>query len=1018
MFDTLSIDLQDRWRGYQQRYRNLYNPLFLEAFGERYEGHELFAWHAAFPGIVTPDLLYQIWFNFRLYPSQTPLVGEGSSRKKRIFAFPNFLVSDFLQSSLCEEVGHHQYAINRELRAYFLEKLKADERFGEERILGLATLLEQYRKQKPKISEQSGLGEYHRWVARASLNPQAMAKEFGDHLKTLVEQLGEDRSKLVEIRKMKRLLKDLSRTDEAFSDLAEYSEVMDDYLVGKKARGGQKAILSNVPQGPGAVALPFYTELKEELGLGEKEYVRQYFEKGKNKVYALVVGINTYADPSITPLAGAVKDVLAIESYLKETFEPDVLELKTLIDEQATQKKIVRGFLDHLGTAGPGDVALFFFAGQGSQEEADEIFWELEPDKKLETILAYDSRTINSPHDLTYRELSALIYLLDKRKPNILLVIDACHSGKDHEEFLTVEAAEEAEDYDLPEQQAYGNEQAEEDFGDDFFQQSRAIQDAGRPRPPSDFLFNQMEEFGDEFSQLFERNERLTTFPEGSHVYFSSGMSHEKAYEQTIDGESRGVFSYEFLEVLKGLTHPVSNAQVLLRIQERVRQRQTEQTPQLYVSGESKSGDLFLFGALEYKRTDLNSAFLQEIARILSESSLKIKGILSRKIIPDEELLEAVIEQYPSPTSFLLKTLLHTAEQEKSTRLSLAKQVSQSLMQLTVHLLLTELANTYLRQTELVKSVELTEQIEAFFHHTRPRHEGFDMHGLMLEIIQFLDETESETILPDWRSFRDSMDSEWEEAYRFFHGEEDREILVDNAFIDKQLLVLLTRFVYLTRYDMLSVKDVQLQSPPHRTADYLVECMYLRKIDGLENRPAESFEMDQLLDNQSVLLLNGKNEALNLNPLLLDKRTLNGFDGADLYVFSHQERRSGEYVYHQGIDPSGSKELRVSSDTYPEIHELMERLKQLLLEGKGSHFQRISALVNKGLLEEAINLLEMIAEDGGMTQLFDEASKLSKQYDDLLDLRKKGLKNSEDDEREVKRISDMILTLAKQLKTS
>lgn len=1027
MFDTLSIDLQDRWRGYQQRYKSLYNPLFQEAFGEEYEGHELFAYHAAFPGIVTPDLLYQIWFNFRVYPSRHVGVGSGSGGKKRIFAFPNFLVSDFLQSSLCEEVGHRQYAINRELRACFLEELKADERFGEKRLLSLATLLEQYRQQKPKLSEQSGLAEYHHWVARATLNPQAMARDFGEQLRGLIEQVDQDRSKMVEIRKMKRLLKDLSRTEQAFQDLAEYSEVMDDYLVGKKVAAGRQAVLSNVPQGPGAVALPVYRELKEELGLGDKEYVRQPFEKGKNKVYALVVGINRYQVSSIPDLSGPVKDALAVDAYLSETFDEDTLEIKTLIDEEATKEKIIRGFLDHLGTAGPGDVVFFFFAGQGSQEPAAELFWNLEPDKKLETILAHDSRSIGhrfDRYDLTYRELSALIWLLDKRKPNILMVVDACHSGKDHEEYL-VEAAEEGIDYDLPEQQAYGEEQAEENDADDFFQQSRDLYfDAlSEPRPLDEFLFMQMDEFKEEFRQHFQTNERLSTFPEGSHVYLSSGMSHEQAYEQTIDGEFRGVFSYEFLEVLKGTRNPSSNAEIIDDIQARVKERQTEQTPQLYVSGEVRKEDEFLFGALDYKKEEEYSPFLMRLASVLAPSRLKIKEVLSRTEVPNRELFEAVSSVLRSPFSSLLKDFVLVRENEKVSRLLAAYRWSQSLLFLVHSLLLMEVASFKLRQPD-ADMEELGGLLYDFLNSRAINHEGYDMLLGIQQCLGYLSRREHEFFLQEWKGFVEIWVNEaWMQAYEFFLGSNDEEIVVEDRLIEDHLLALLQPFLFLTKYQIISVKDVLVQAFPHqKRPEYQIHYVDL-KDDQVVNPPQKSFLHTQLMDNPGILFLKRGNEFLNLYPLFVDKRSMDGALGCHLHLFSHRNQ-GGDYVYRQvqAVHETHPEEILVSAYSYPEVWELMQRLDQVLTEdntqsnGGQSVYQRVSSLLFESRIDEVIDLLDEKTLEIGEDSLFrTDVILLARRYDLLISNQTKGTISQYDAEQELNQISNALLQIAQDI---
>ena len=56
------------------------------------------------------------------------------------------------------------------------------------------------------------------------------------------------------------------------------------------------------------------------------------------------------------------------------------MKLKTLKNGEATRQAVVDAFRGHLGQAKKGDVALFYYSGHGSQEQAPEEFWKLEPD--------------------------------------------------------------------------------------------------------------------------------------------------------------------------------------------------------------------------------------------------------------------------------------------------------------------------------------------------------------------------------------------------------------------------------------------------------------------------------------------------------------------------------------------------------------------------------------------------------------------------------------------------------------
>jgi hypothetical protein len=88
-------------------------------------------------------------------------------------------------------------------------------------------------------------------------------------------------------------------------------------------------------------------------------------------LYALLVGINKYRYP-VSKLGGCVADMKKVETYLeREKKKGDFnVQIKTLTDKDATKSEVARLFTEHLGQAGPEDVAFFFFAGHGAQEWA------------------------------------------------------------------------------------------------------------------------------------------------------------------------------------------------------------------------------------------------------------------------------------------------------------------------------------------------------------------------------------------------------------------------------------------------------------------------------------------------------------------------------------------------------------------------------------------------------------------------------------------------------------------------
>ena len=156
-------------------------------------------------------------------------------------------------------------------------------------------------------------------------------------------------------------------------------------------------------------------------------------------IYSLLVAIDDYPSP-IPMLWGCVNDIDAFATYLSERVAKDKgvsLKLKTLKNGEATRAAVVDAFRGHLGQATKGDVALFYYSGHGSQEQAPEEFWKLEPDHLDETLVCFDSRNPGS-WDLADKEMAKLIGEVAAKGPHVAVILDCCHSGSGTREIDTV----------------------------------------------------------------------------------------------------------------------------------------------------------------------------------------------------------------------------------------------------------------------------------------------------------------------------------------------------------------------------------------------------------------------------------------------------------------------------------------------------------------------------------------------------------------------------------------------------
>ncbi|WP_412542641.1 caspase family protein [Longispora sp. K20-0274] len=137
-------------------------------------------------------------------------------------------------------------------------------------------------------------------------------------------------------------------------------------------------------------------------------------------VHALLVGINAYP---LGPLRGCVPDVRAAAELLTPA-----ADLRVLLDADATRAAVVDGWRGHLGQAGPGDSALFWFCGHGRAQRVHPMFAHLEPSGQSQGLVTVDSAD-GTVADLLDMELSVLIGEVAARGAHVVTVLDCCHSG-------------------------------------------------------------------------------------------------------------------------------------------------------------------------------------------------------------------------------------------------------------------------------------------------------------------------------------------------------------------------------------------------------------------------------------------------------------------------------------------------------------------------------------------------------------------------------------------------------------
>ncbi|MDF5725781.1 MAG: DUF3102 domain-containing protein [Rhizonema sp. PD37] len=142
----------------------------VEGFAQQFgEAHRNLACHAAFPLVLTPELLYQIWANF---------VPEA----------PWTAVAHVLLSRLCRQVGYEMYEMDISDRNLLLRELK--KQFGQERFDELGELLLDYVAQRltDDDADTQDLRKAQEWTALAYTKPGEVARELALALSERVKQ--------------------------------------------------------------------------------------------------------------------------------------------------------------------------------------------------------------------------------------------------------------------------------------------------------------------------------------------------------------------------------------------------------------------------------------------------------------------------------------------------------------------------------------------------------------------------------------------------------------------------------------------------------------------------------------------------------------------------------------------------------------------------------------------------------------------------------------------------------------
>ncbi|MGV9587616.1 caspase family protein [Streptomyces tendae] len=138
-------------------------------------------------------------------------------------------------------------------------------------------------------------------------------------------------------------------------------------------------------------------------------------------IYTFMAGINDYPEGIATPLAGCVNDVTQAQRLVTAR-TAGAAKVRTVLNGAATVAAVEEGIRTFLGAAGPGDTAVFWFSGHGSQSAASG------PDLLIEAT-GWNQALVCADGPLPDKRLGALLDAVAAGGAHVVAVLDCCYSG-------------------------------------------------------------------------------------------------------------------------------------------------------------------------------------------------------------------------------------------------------------------------------------------------------------------------------------------------------------------------------------------------------------------------------------------------------------------------------------------------------------------------------------------------------------------------------------------------------------
>ena len=415
-----------------ERVRFFFQKFCIDLGSHYREGHWVFACYAAFPVMLTPDLLHKLWLNFHTY----------FDSDHNPHPIHHVAVSDVLQSGLCLQIGNGQYEMHEDIRMELLRWLQEEKRLHQTGnvIEQIAHFILRYIQEDFK-----GTDDYSQTFRQAQelnslmyLQPQVAIQQIIKAFQETnpEEDVGEQLRLNLWLEQMKKQytlkvqidpntdwltqLKPIYAYGQGMKALhfEEYEEAVQ--LFNHVPEGDIITIPENQEQHANVLLIP--TEVKRRI-----QKVRTINEPGgkiKKNLYGLLIGIEQYEKGKpITQFNTA--NIEPFNTYLESNHSDRNLHIKKLINQTASRENIIEAIQKDLSKAQKEDVVLIYFSGKTeSLPAAKEISDYFAHGREL-NLLCYD-HFVKNHWSISQTELGILLHeLYNQTQAEIVLVFES-----------------------------------------------------------------------------------------------------------------------------------------------------------------------------------------------------------------------------------------------------------------------------------------------------------------------------------------------------------------------------------------------------------------------------------------------------------------------------------------------------------------------------------------------------------------------------------------------------------------